>query len=102
MITFMFPDGVALEDVEKYMRALKRAQMELDLRPELYKPLYGDMIPARYRARIDVRRFAPGERIVFLPYTKDAFERTQSWIHERAIFDRAPAQADYAASVAAE
>jgi hypothetical protein len=102
MITFMFPDGVALEDVEKYMRALKRAQMELDLRPELYKPLYGDMIPPRYRARIDVRRFAPGERIVFLPYTKDAFERTQAWIHERAIFDRAPAQADYAASVAAE
>ena len=31
MITFMFPDGVAVDDVEKYMRGLKKAQMELDM-----------------------------------------------------------------------
>jgi NitT/TauT family transport system substrate-binding protein len=95
MITFMFPKTVSVEDVEKYMRALKRAQMELDLRPELYKPLYKDMIPARYRDRIDVRLFPPGERIVFLPYTRQTFERTQAWIHERGIFDHAPERVDY-------
>jgi ABC-type nitrate/sulfonate/bicarbonate transport system substrate-binding protein len=102
MITFMFPSGVALEDVEKYMRALKRAQMEIDLRPELYKRLYRDMIPERYRDRVDVRRFAPGERIVYLPYTKQAFERTQNWIHERHIFEAPPERPEYALSVAAE
>jgi ABC-type nitrate/sulfonate/bicarbonate transport system substrate-binding protein len=100
MITFMFPQGVAIDDVEKYMRALKRAQMELDLRPELYKHHYAGMIPARYRDKVDVRRFAPGERIVFLPYTQQTFERTQAWIHERAIFDHAPEHVDYMTAVA--
>src|SRR4029078_7148815 len=99
MITFMFPEGVSLEDVEKYMRALKRAQMELDLRPELYKHYYEAMIPERYRGKIDVRLFAPGERIVFLPYTQETFQRTQAWIHERKIFDHAPERVDYATAV---
>ncbi|MCC6473516.1 MAG: hypothetical protein IT514_07195 [Burkholderiales bacterium] len=102
MITFMFPKQVALADVEKYMRALKRAQMELDLRPEIYKHHYAQMIPARYRDRVDVRLFAPGERIVFLPYTRQAFERTQQWIHERGIFDHAPQKVDYEMAVAAQ
>ena len=102
MITFMFPKTVALEDVEKYMRGLKRAQMELDLRPELYKKHYVDMIPARYRDKLDVRLFAPGERIVFLPYTKETFKRTQEWIHERGIFDHAPEKVEYDMAVAAQ
>jgi hypothetical protein len=58
------------------------------------------MLPAKYRDKIDVRKFAAGERIVFLPYTQATFERTQSWIHARSIFDEKPAQVDYAASVA--
>jgi len=102
MITFMFPRGVAIEDVQKYMRALKKAQMELDLRPELYKRLYRDMIPERYRDKVDVRRFAVGERVVFLPYTEETFARTQRWIHERGIFDHSPKQVDYNLVVAAE
>ena len=57
------------------MRALKRARAEIDLRPELYKPLYADMIPERYRARLNVRNFAPGERVAFLPYTEELFRR---------------------------
>lgn len=102
MITFMFPKDTPVEDVEKYMRGMKRAQMELDLRPELYKKHYLAQIPTRYRGKIDVRRFAPGERIVFLPYTQETFERTQKWIHERGIFDHAPEKADYRQAVAAE
>jgi NitT/TauT family transport system substrate-binding protein len=102
MITFMFPHGVAIEDVEKYMRALKKAQMELDLRPELYKHHYSHMIPERYRDKIDVRRFAVGERVVFLPYAEETFVRTQRWIHERKIFDHSPEQVDYDSAVAAE
>ena len=102
MITFMFPSGVAIGDVEKYMRGLRKAQMELDLHPEKYKHHFADMIPERYRNKVDVRRFAPGERIVFLPYTQETFQATQNWIHERGIFDHAPERVDYLSAVAAE
>jgi NitT/TauT family transport system substrate-binding protein len=84
------------------MRALKRAQMELDLRPEPYKRYFRDMIPGRYRDIVDVRRFSQGERVVFLPYTQQTFQRTQTWIHERRIFDHPPERFDYATVVAAE
>jgi len=90
MITFMFPEGVDQADVEKYFAALKRAQMEVDLRPEPYKHYFSDMIPERYRDQVDVRRFSVGERIVFLPYTQETFDRTQEWIHQRDIFEAAP------------
>jgi NitT/TauT family transport system substrate-binding protein len=98
MMTFMFPDGVGQDDITKYFNALKRAQTELDLRPELYLHHYNDMIPERYRDKIDVRIFNAGERIVFLPYTQEVFDRTQSWIHERGIFDEKP-EYDYSLSV---
>jgi len=101
MITFMFPQGVALDDVEKYIRGLKKAQMELALRPELYKHHYRNMIPLRYHDKVDVRRFAMGERIVFLPYTEQTFQRTQTWIHEHGIFDHPPETVDYRVAVAA-
>jgi len=34
-----------------------------------------------------VRRFSPGERIVFLPYTDDIRDKTKAWIDERGLFD---------------
>jgi NitT/TauT family transport system substrate-binding protein len=100
MIAFMFPRHVDPQAIEKYMNALKRAQMDLDLEPEKYKHYYVNEIPERYRAMVDVRRFSPGERIVFLPYSEATYERTQAWLAERALFDETPAL-DYAANVAA-
>jgi ABC-type nitrate/sulfonate/bicarbonate transport system substrate-binding protein len=100
MIAFMFPSHVDPETIERYMRALKRAQMDLDLEPEKYKRYYLNEIPERYRSMVDVRRFSPGERIVFLPYTEATYATTQAWLSERALFDETPAL-DYAASVAA-
>ena len=90
MITFMFPEGVDQADVEKYLAACKRAQQEVDLRPEPYKHYFSDMIPERYRDKVDVRRFGVGERIVFLPYTQETFDRTQEWIQQRDIFEEVP------------
>jgi hypothetical protein len=100
MIAFMFPSHVGPADIEKYMNALRRAQMDLDLAPERYKHYYFNEIPERYRAMVDVRRFSPGERIVFLPYTEATYTTTQAWLRERALFDEQPAL-DYAANVAA-
>jgi hypothetical protein len=100
MIAFMFPVGVDPADVEKYMNGMKRAQMDLDFEPEKYKHHYTKEIPDRYQARVDVRRFAPGERIVFLPYSEGVYARTQAWLHERGLFDVRP-EVNYSGSVAA-
>ena len=90
MITFMFPSGVNEDHVEKYFRAMQRAQMDIDLEPERYKHHFLKEIPARFHNMIDVRRFGPGERMVFLPYTREMFNRTQNWMHERKLFDVGP------------
>jgi hypothetical protein len=101
MIGFMFPQSVDPADVEKYMNGLKRAQIDLDLTPEKFKHFYLNEIPERYQSMVEVRRFSPGERIVFLPYTEDTFATTQAWLQERGLFDERPAKLNYGATVAA-
>jgi hypothetical protein len=39
---------------------------------------------------MDTRRWGPGERLVFEPYTRETFEDSFKWVAERNIFD--PAQ----------
>ena len=36
---------------------------------------------------MDVRRWGPGERIVFEPYSKETFEQSFDWIAMHAIFE---------------
>jgi ABC-type nitrate/sulfonate/bicarbonate transport system substrate-binding protein len=74
------------EDVKKFFRALRRAQRDIDLRPELYTHHYRREFPQRFLGEIDVRRWGPGERIVFEPYTREVFEESFKWIAEREIF----------------
>jgi len=74
------------EDVRKYFRALRRAQRDIDLRPELYTHHYAKEFPQRFAGEIDTRRWGPGERIVFEPYTREVFEESFKWIAEREIF----------------
>lgn len=83
---FMFADDIDPDDVERYFGALKRAQMDLDLAPERYKHYYLREVPERFHALIDVRRFGPGERIVFLPYSAEMYEQSQEWLQERDLF----------------
>jgi ABC-type nitrate/sulfonate/bicarbonate transport system substrate-binding protein len=75
------------EDVRKYFRALRRAQRDIDLRPELYTRYYRNEFPERFLDQIDTRRWGPGERIVFEPYTREVFEESFKWIAEREIFE---------------
>ena len=76
------------EDVKKYFRALRRAQRDIDLRPERYTHYYRKEFPRRFSGEIDTRRWGPGERIVFERYTKEVFEESFKWIAEREIFER--------------
>ena len=60
--------------------------MEIDLRPELYKHYHLRTVPEKYRDQVDVRAFGTGERIVFLPYTREVFAATQQWTQARRLF----------------
>ena len=87
-------------DVEKYFVALRRAQVEIDLRLERHRHHYRKEFPERFHGVMDVRRFGAGERLVFEPYTEDIFERSRSWVAERGIFPEGGlGEASYADSV---
>jgi ABC-type nitrate/sulfonate/bicarbonate transport system substrate-binding protein len=75
------------EDVRKFFRALKRAQRDIDLRPELYTRFYKNEFPKRYHDKMDTRRWGPGERIVFESYSREVFDESRDWIRERGIFE---------------
>ena len=74
------------EDVRKFFRALRRAQRDLDLRPDRYTHYYRNEFPERFHAIMDTRRWDPGERLVFEPYTKEAHNETFEWIARHGIF----------------
>jgi len=74
------------EDIRKYYAALKMAQHDIDLRPELYTHYYTEEFPERFHDMMDLRYFGPGERIVFEEYSKDMFDLSRDWVAERDIF----------------
>ena len=88
--TFMMASMIAgdpdPEDVRKYFGALRRAQRDIDLRPELYTHYYREEFPPRFRDQMDTRRWGPGERLVFEPYTREAYEESFAWIKAHDIF----------------
>jgi hypothetical protein len=74
------------EDLRKYFAALRKAQRDIDLRPERYTHYYKKEMPARFHDLMDTRRWGPGERLVFEPYTKEVSEESFDWIAARNIF----------------
>jgi ABC-type nitrate/sulfonate/bicarbonate transport system substrate-binding protein len=87
MIAGMVAKDADLDDVKKYYAALRRAQADIDLMHQKYVHFYANELPERFAALVDVRRFGPGERIVFEPYTKEIYDATHQWVEERGIFD---------------
>ena len=87
MIASMITGSPDEEDLKKFFRALRRAQRDIDLRPDLYTHYYTKEFPTRYHDIMDTRRWGPGERIVFEPYTEEAFAQSRDWIAEREIFE---------------
>ena len=88
MIATILTGSPDLDDVRKFFRALKSAQRDIDLRPDLYTHYYRNEFPERFHPLMDTRRWGPGERIVFEPYTKELFNETFQWIADRGIFER--------------
>ena len=88
MIASLISGAPDAEDVRRYFRALRRAQRDIDLRPELCTHHYRREFPQRFLADIDTRRWGPGERIVFEPYGREVYEASFAWIAEHGIFER--------------
>ena len=86
MIASMIQGNPDAEDVRKYFRALRRAQRDIDLRPDLYTHYYKKEMPERFLDQMDTRRWGPGERLVFEPYTKEVYEESFEWIAQHHIF----------------
>jgi len=86
MMASMITGNPDPEDVSKYFRALRRAQRDIDLRPELYTRYYKKEMPERFHDLMDTRRWGPGERLVFEPYTRQVFEDSFEWISQHGIF----------------
>ncbi len=89
MIAGMVPQGADLDDVRKYYRALRRAQADIDLMFQPYTHYYLNEMPERHAKLVDVRRFGPGERIVFEPYSQQMYAATRDWVNARGIFPEA-------------
>jgi ABC-type nitrate/sulfonate/bicarbonate transport system substrate-binding protein len=86
MIATMVTGNPDPSDLRKFFRALRRAQRDIDLRPDLYTHYYKKEFPERYHAKMDTRRWGPGERLVFETYSKEVYEETFQWIAEHRIF----------------
>ncbi len=86
MIAALIPDGVDVAEVRKYYAALRKAQADIDRMHQSYTHFYMNELPDRHAKLVDVRRFGPGERIVFEPYTRELYESTHKWVEERHIF----------------
>ena len=100
MIGAMVNGDPDLEDVRRYFRGLRRAQRDIDLRPELYTHYYKQEFPERFHAMMDTRRWGPGERIVFETYTSEVFSQSFDWIAGHDIFETGSmGSGDYAKAV---
>jgi NitT/TauT family transport system substrate-binding protein len=92
MMGFLVSSDTDPDDLERYFRAMRRAQSELDLEPEAYKHHWTKEMPEDLRDAADVRRFGTGERIVFEPYTREMFDRTHRWMDRWELFESPQAE----------
>ncbi len=95
MVGFLVAPHADPTDTAKYFAALRRAQTDIDLHVERYKKYWLRELPADLAELVDVHRFGPGERIVFEPYTRDMYDRTQRWMTARGLLDLADGPSRY-------
>jgi ABC-type nitrate/sulfonate/bicarbonate transport system substrate-binding protein len=86
MIASMINGSPDPEDIRRFFRALKKAQRDIDLRPELYTHYYRNEFPERWHPMMDTRRWGPGERIVFETYSRETYDQAFDWIARHEIF----------------
>ena len=98
IVGFLVRRDVDSADLEKYFRAIRSAQRDLDLDPAPYKHYYLRHLQEPLRSLADVRTFGPGERIVFEPYTQEMFEETVKWMESWGLNPEMQGTSDYEAA----
>jgi NitT/TauT family transport system substrate-binding protein len=103
MIGFLISgEAVELADIEKYFRALRRAQRDIDVEHQRFTHYYLREMADEFKPLVDVRAFGPGERLVFEPYTQQVYEQTHRWMKKLELFPAEQlAEANYATAVLA-
>lgn len=86
MMAAMVTGDPDADDVARYFGALRKAQRDIDLRPELYTHHYKNEFPERFHEQMDTRRWGPGERLVFEPYSREVFEESFRWVADHHLF----------------
>ena len=100
MIGFLMGADATVDQAHMYFNALQRAQRDIDVEPERYKHYFERDVPEKYRSRVDVRAFSPGERLVFEPYTRELYEKTHRWMEDLQLFSAEQlGNADYSEAV---
>lgn len=101
MIGFLISgQDVDMADVDKYFRALQRAQRDIDVAHQRYTHYYLREMAEEFKPLVDVRAFGPGERLVFEPYTRETYEETHRWMKHLELFPREQlADANYQTAV---
>ena len=79
---------VTREETEAYVRAMKRAQEEIDRAPQAYLHYWNDLMPVDFRGLVDVSKFGQGEVLVAEPYTEDEYKKVFAWMKERGLTGR--------------
>ena len=87
MMGYILGNETNLDDAGKYFEAMRQAQRDIDLRPEACKHHYLKELPEKFHSMVEVRRFGPGERIVFEPYTREMYEWTHRWTKQLNVFE---------------
>jgi len=101
MIGHLMSNESSIDEVDRFFRALQRAQKEIDLAPEQYKHYLLKAIPEKLHSIVDVTGFGPGERIVFEDYTREMYEQTHRWMETLELFPQDQlGHADYQVAVA--
>jgi len=86
MVGHLVSGDANTEDVDRYFKALRRAQQDIDMEPEVYKHYFLKELPERYYGMVDVRTFGPGFLLFLDPYPREVFERTRHWIESWNLF----------------
>ena len=85
---FLISGDVPVEQTTAYFRALKRAQQDIDLDPEPYKPLMLEhsIAPEFHNYVKNLAGMGIPTRIVFEDYTKEMYDDTRHWMDAHDFF----------------
>ena len=95
IVGFLVGSKTPAEALEKYFRAMRKAQQDIDIDPAPYKRYYLNHLKEPLRSLADCRAFGPGERIVFEPYTPEMYERAVAWMNSWGLNTEMGGTADY-------